>query len=313
MNGFGIIVFIEAENVHDGAKDKKFVGAIENGEQMCYHVAEINSFKGDDTMDMSLFMSRPGEAPLDRIVTDGGLCGIFRTMGCIGDSLSSGELESLDEQGVRGYHDYYEYSWGQYIARTAGIQVRNFSKGGMTAKKYCDSFAKERGFWDASLACQAYTLALGCNDINHIALGSTADIDPADYHNNAPTFAGYYGQIITRYKQLQPKARFFLLTLPHGFNGPSKDGLVSEVSQLIRDIAGLYEWTYVVDLERYLPPVDDEFRRCFFLGGHLNATGYLMASRVIASYIDYIIRNNPEDFAQVGFIGTPHHNCGAKW
>lgn len=264
-------------------------------------------------MDMSLFMSRPGEQPLDNIVTDGGLCGIFRTMGCIGDSLSSGELESLDEQGKKHYHDYYEYSWGQYIARAAGIKVYNFSKGGMTAKKYCDSFAEERGFWDPSLACQAYTVALGCNDVNHIELGSVSDIDPVDYRNNAPTFAGYYGQIITRYKQIQPKARFFLLTLPHGFNAPEKSELVTEVSQLIRGIAELYEWTYVVDLARYLPPMDDEFRRSFCLGGHLNASGYLMASRVISSYIDYIIRNAPEDFTQTGFIGTPYHNRGAKW
>ncbi|MBE6793009.1 MAG: SGNH/GDSL hydrolase family protein, partial [Ruminococcaceae bacterium] len=33
--------------------------------------------------------------PLDTLVSDGGFCGIFRTIGCIGDSLSSGELESL--------------------------------------------------------------------------------------------------------------------------------------------------------------------------------------------------------------------------
>ena len=30
------------------------------------------------------------EKPLDRIVTDGGFCGIFRRIACIGDSLSSG-------------------------------------------------------------------------------------------------------------------------------------------------------------------------------------------------------------------------------
>ena len=38
-----------------------------------------------------------------------------------------------------------------------------------------------------------------------------------------------------------------------------------------------------------------------------------MASRVISSYIDYIIRQNPEDFSQVGFIGTPYHSHAAKW
>lgn len=263
-------------------------------------------------MDIRSYMANPDEKPLDNIKPDGGLCGIFRTMACIGDSLSSGEFEELDEQGVKHYHDYYEYSWGQYIARAAGIKVYNFSKGGMTAKRYFEEFAEARGFWDPALACQAYTIALACNDINHIELGCADDIDIEHPERSKPTFAGYYGRIIMRYKEIQPKARFFLLTLPSGFNS-SRPDKVAVASQVIRDIAERFEWTYVVDLNRYLPPCDEEFRRNFHLGGHLNAAGYLMASRVIASYIDYIIRQHPEDFTQVGFIGTEYHSCAAKW
>ena len=62
-------------------------------------------------MDITKFYGNPDEKPLDNLVTDGGFCGIFRTIGCIGDSLSSGELETYDEEGIRGYHDFYEYSW----------------------------------------------------------------------------------------------------------------------------------------------------------------------------------------------------------
>lgn len=50
--------------------------------------------------------------PLETLVPNGGFCGIFHTIGCIGDSLSSGEFESTDGSGVRRYHDMYEYSWG---------------------------------------------------------------------------------------------------------------------------------------------------------------------------------------------------------
>ena len=42
-----------------------------------------------------------GEKPLDRIVTDGGFCSIFRRIACIGDSLSSGEFESLNQNGIK--------------------------------------------------------------------------------------------------------------------------------------------------------------------------------------------------------------------
>ena len=34
------------------------------------------------------------EKPLDRVVDDGGMCAIFRSIACVGDSLSSGEFES---------------------------------------------------------------------------------------------------------------------------------------------------------------------------------------------------------------------------
>ena len=109
------------------------------------------------------------EKPFDRMVTNGGFTGIFRTIGCVGDSLSSGELESQDDEGNKGFHDYFDYSWGQYIAREAGCKVYNFSRGGMTAMEYCESFAEENDFWNPALACQGYIIALGVNDLcNHL-------------------------------------------------------------------------------------------------------------------------------------------------
>ena len=86
------------------------------------------------------------ENPLKNVVNNGGYCAIFKTIGCIGDSLSSGEFESIDEAGNMCYHDWYEYSWGQCIARHTGSKVYNFSRGGMTAKEYMEGFAESRGF-----------------------------------------------------------------------------------------------------------------------------------------------------------------------
>ena len=40
-------------------------------------------------MNINDFYAQEGEKPLDNLVTDGGFCGIFRTIGCVGDSLSS--------------------------------------------------------------------------------------------------------------------------------------------------------------------------------------------------------------------------------
>ena len=110
-------------------------------------------------------MRDPNERPLDNIVDDGGFSAIFRRIACVGDSLSSGEFEQVDAEGKKSYHDMYEYSWGQFIGRMIGAEVFNFSRGGMTAKWYLDSFAEENGYWGEDKKCQAYIIALGVNDL----------------------------------------------------------------------------------------------------------------------------------------------------
>ena len=61
------------------------------------------------------------ERPLDNIENVPGMCGILRKIGCVGDSLSSGEFETLGVDGKKHYNDLFDYSWGQFIARAAGV------------------------------------------------------------------------------------------------------------------------------------------------------------------------------------------------
>ena len=46
-------------------------------------------------MELYDIIGTPDEKPLDRIVSDGGFVGIFRTIACVGDSLASGEFEDF--------------------------------------------------------------------------------------------------------------------------------------------------------------------------------------------------------------------------
>lgn len=260
-------------------------------------------------MNIELFFPRAEEKPLDTLVGDGGLCGVFRTIGCVGDSLSSGEFESLDASGNKTYHDMFEYSWGQYLARMAGLTARNFSRGGMTAKEYCESFAEANGYWNPDLACQGYILALGVNDLFGLKmpLGSLDDVNPKDWRQNQPTFAGYYAQIVTRLQEIQPKARFFFVTMPRDTTQPEREEAKAQHAALLRQFAAYFPHAYVIDLNAHAPVYDEAFHRQFFLGGHMNPAGYLFTARLFASYIDYIIRHNMADFAQIGLIGTPHY------
>ncbi len=255
-------------------------------------------------MDINSFYDNDFEKPLDTLVTDGGFCSILRTVACVGDSLSSGEFEALDENGNKTYHDMFDYSWGQFIARMAGIKVYNFSRGGMTAKEYCDSFAQSMGYWDKDKAAKAYIVALGVNDVYNAGqpVGSVDDVCLQDYNKNADTFAGHYAKIIQRYKEIQPEAKFFLVNKPRD-SRDEKCGAAQDMTDLIYAFAELFSNTYVIDLRKYGPVCDEEFCKHFYLGGHMNAAGYALIAKIIASYIDYIIRHNYEDFSKIGFVG----------
>ena len=246
------------------------------------------------------------EKPLDRLVDGYSNTSIFRTIGFIGDSLSSGEFESRDGEGNPGYHDYYEYSWGQYIARKNGLTAYNFSRGGMTAKEYMESFAEKNGFWNPALACQAYVIALGVNDVINLGMeiGSLSDIDPEDWRNNRPTFIGYYLQIIARIKEeIQPQAKFFFMTMMHHDEDSMRDEKRRKHAEAIYEIAEYFDNSYVIDLYQYGPRYDAEYEKNYSLYGHLNAMGYILTAKIVDSYIDYIIRSNPDDFRRVPFIG----------
>lgn len=259
---------------------------------------------------MDRFFANEEEKPLDNIVEDGGYCRIFRTIGVVGDSLSSGEFESFNEAGERHYHDYYDYSWGQYLARNCGCKVYNFSRGGMNAKWYLDSFADENDFWNPDYACQAYIFALGVNDLNGKALelGNIEDIHLDDYSKNAETFAGLYGCIIQRLKEIQPHAKFFLMTLPNDVE-IRRPGM----RELLYQMAELFDSTYVLDLYEYGPVYDKAFREKFFLSSHMNPMGYILTAQMVTSYIDYIVRHNMDDFKKVGFIGSKYDNVEVHW
>lgn len=259
----------------------------------------------------------PAEKPLDNIIENGGFMSVFRTVAVIGDSLASGEFESTDVSGTkRGYHDMYEYSWGQYIADKAGCKVYNFSRGGMTAKEFMRSYGSSRSFFDVSKAAQAYIIALGVNDvINHKQPVGTVDDLWDGNPDSDSTFCGYYNALILRYKEIQPDAKFFLMTMPSKESGGAKENeaVREEHSRVLYEFAEKYKNTYVLDLHKYMPVNGEDYRKAFYLGGHLNPMGYLLTATVTVSYIDYIIRHNMEDFMQVPFIGKGTHNHTAKW
>lgn len=251
-----------------------------------------------------------GERPLDHIVNDGGFCGIFKSIACIGDSFASGEFQSLRADGIMGHHDMYEYSWGQCISRILNCKAYNFSMGGMTAKKYYESFADAHGFFDKELIAQCYIIALGYNDLINadMPIGACKDFDCVNISflsKDEQSFAYYLSKIILKYKEISPKAKFFFMTMPReAGDTPEIVEKKNAHAKLLHSLTDIFSNSYVLDFRKYAPEYDEEFKEKFFLYGHMNACGYLLTAKMVISYIDYIIRNNIGDFKNVSFITT---------
>lgn len=250
------------------------------------------------------------ELPLDNIKENGGYTCIFQTIACIGDSLSSGEFEYyVDESKPRQYIDKFEFSWGQFMTKMTGSKVYNFSRGGMSAKEYMETFADENNMFDVSKKADAYIIALGVNDLLNIKMpiGTINDIDVNNYNNNKDTFAGWYGRVISKYKEINPQAKFFFITMPKEVDSQFNAQMKKEHCELLHALTKVFKYSYVIDLYKYAPIYDEAFKEKFFLHDHMNPAGYKLTALMIASYIDYIIRSNFKDFKQVGFAGTKYY------
>lgn len=257
--------------------------------------------------------------PLRKLSPDGGFTSIFRTMGFIGDSLSSGEHESYNETDGKGYHDYMEYSWGQYIARKCGLKAYNFSRGGLTCSSFFEYIKQNNPFCEEN-KCQAYVIALGVNDINHLddvykdGFGSLDDIDFSNEDNNKMSYVGQYVRIIQKLRKLEPKCRIFVVTTPkEKKESPKKKKYFDMIAKFLNSLPEVFDFLYVINLRKYAPYYDKKFAYKYFLGGHMSAIGYKLTGDMVMTYIDYIIRHNYEDFAQVGFIGKDVFNSTRKW
>lgn len=259
----------------------------------------------EKAMNRNEYLYPADEKPLDRLVAGYSNTSIFRKIAFVGDSLSSGEFETVNNKGEPGYHDLYEYSFGQYIARNNGLTAYNFSCGGMTAKWYLDSYAREHGFWDKDKAAQAYVVALGANDLVFAKqeTGDICDIDMTDPDKNKPTFIGHYAAIVQKYKEIAPDAKFFFVTFTRNSQKQFEEAAVVH-RKLMYELADHFDNAYVIDLYEYGPVHDDRFKEKYFMYGHMTPAGYLLTAQLIDSYIDYIVRTNPEDFKTAGLINT---------
>ena len=237
------------------------------------------------------------EYPLQTIIQDGGMTKIFRTMGVVGDSLSSGAMTyvTADGEAKQKNVNMYEYSWIQYMARYCGSTAYNFSVSGMGTDTFFGSQYYDM-MMDGDHLCQAYFIALGHNDYNRsVPIGSLEDVDLENWEHNGATFTGNYARIISEIQSIQPTAKIFPILM-------KKERRYSEYNDAIRAVSALFQNVYLLEMDIYAVERQDWEDTL----GHGNTMGYLNYSYQISSYVDWIIRHKPEEFKYVQFIGTKY-------
>lgn len=147
----------------------------------------------------------------DSIINEYADLSLFSRIGIVGDSYASGEIY-FDG----AFHDNYDISWGNILAKKHGLTPDFYSAGGMTTRSFLSS---SYGLVKAlnNQPCDLYIMILGINDINSLGmdyLGSIEDITShsswSDYPN---TFYGNYGKIFERIQAHAPHAKFIFSTI----------------------------------------------------------------------------------------------------
>lgn len=281
----------------------------------------IKTIAGDSIqIDRSNNLPAMGANPLSLIMRTAGLGGIIHKWGIIGDSLASGEMQCFTDESTSEtdykFVDMYQWSWGQRFAKLLGVDCYNFSNGGQTTIGWIQGGAAlvhdetypggiGGGGWDyAKLpenVKQGYIIALAVNDrAREYPVGSVStDIGiynpQTDTDTNADSYVGYYAGIIQRIKSIAPKAKIFCVT--------PLDTRYNSYSQAIRDIVNHFDNTYLIDLAAYCPI---SWGGMYVMNGHGSAIGYEYTAYEINTYIDWIIRNNGNDFKATALIGTAY-------
>jgi hypothetical protein len=156
---------------------------------------------------------------------------------------------------------------------------------------------KYQMFINPNNKCQAYFIALGHNDYNNEIPVGTIDDCKSDYRTNPNTYYGNYDWIINEIKRIQPDAKIFLINMKNNSTYGNYNAAINALAVKYSE-----DNVYLLDMSQYAPPIANwEYTK-----GHGNTMGYLNYSYQISSYVDWIIRNNKNDFKYVQFIGTEY-------
>ena len=208
----------------------------------------------------------------------------FNKILCIGDSLTDGQFDYYDDDGVRHEFNDKTHSYPNYLHRISNAEVTNKGDAGESTRTWFEKHGTE----DLS-GHDVCIIALGLNDSN----GGTSVITTHEERMTA------LANIVNKVKSDNNGIKIFITTIFRCFTGSEKDPVNTD----IRDFASATSDVYLIDLWNYGNVVN----KPEFVAGHLTAFGYRQLAYDIFSYASYIMSNNPTEFRFIQYTGTDKH------
>lgn len=213
---------------------------------------------------------------------------VFDNILCIGDSLTQGgendppNITPDEENASRTVTDE-QYSYPTYLTKLWGCETTNWGLSGQTSVSWLAQ--KESSDWTGHDCAIVF---LGSNDLN-----ISDNVETCISTNNTTLRT-----IISRFKSDNVGAPVFICTLFKGWN--DANGVSEGVVTNIRTIAAELPGVYLIDFRAYsdikLPSV--------YTNTHPVAIGYEKMAEEIGGAISWYIKNYPDDFRWLRWVGT---------
>lgn len=225
----------------------------------------------------------------EKIVTDfveekptdytGNEISVFNKILCVGDSLTDGFFNENGGSRLIIRNRAYPAK----LQALTGIECTNMGHAGYTSKQWYDAYKNT----DVS-GHDCCIIQLGVNDA--LKSSSTAETTQA------------LTDIITKVKSENGGIKIFVATIipANGYMLESMRVMSETIRTIVNNLNDAN--VYLVDLWEYGHTAD----LLAFDSGHLSAYGYYQLACDYKAYISYIIKNNPNDFRYVQFIGTSY-------
>lgn len=222
---------------------------------------------------------------------------IFRRVGCIGDSYTSGHIHL---QGANAVVANYDYAWPHYMSGLTNNKWTNFGQSGSTAKQWVVGASRLGEVKESGNKCQAYVIGLMINDQGSWSSYATPVGNKSDIGTDADTYYAWYYKLVQEVISVNASAKIFCNTCPNYANNFAYNVAVRDI---VAHCKSNGQNVYLCDLASDKYNNETYYKNPIFLSdavnGHFTAIGYEYMAECYIRVLSDVINSNLAEFQDV--------------